>query len=278
MEGIKWLHLSDFHTGKDHYGQIKLFKNIHVHMKEQKEKGVVPDLIFITGDIANKGKKEEYETFVNEFLLPIIDIYDVLPKIYIVPGNHDVNREKCEVIELSLYDILRKKAGFFDVDEKGREMRQGVFERFAGFRYGFTMDELCFPVEGIFRKEGCFDTIYEKGKYKIGIAGVNTAWLSKSDKDKEQLSPGKWILQEALERLEGCDYKLILGHHPPDWFQEEERKKAAVLLARHKAIYLHGHMHKNSGGYMAATDAGFLSLQCGAGFQEREDDTVCACA
>lgn len=276
MENLKWLHLSDFHTGKDHYGQIKLFKSIHEHMKEQKEKNFVPDIILITGDIANKGKKKEYDIFANEFLLPVINIYDTLPKIYIVPGNHDVNREECEVIELSLYDILQKKVSFFDTDEKGMEKRKGVFERFSGFRHGFSVDDLCYPVEEIFQKEGCYCTIYEKGRYKAGIVGLNTAWLSKSDKDKEQLSPGKCILQEALEKLDGCGcgYKLVLGHHPLNWFQEEQGKQISALLAKHKAIYLHGHMHKNSGGYMAAIHSGFLSLQCGAGFQAREDDEI----
>lgn len=272
MGNLKWLHLSDFHTGKDDYGQIKLFRAIHAHMKEQSEKGFVPDMIFITGDIANTGIEKEYNTFVDEFLLPILDIYNPLPKMYIVPGNHDVNREKCGVAALSLYDVIQKRGSFFDTDANGLNERQEIFERFAGFHNAFSMDDLCFPVETIFQKEACFHDIWENGKQKVGIIGMNTAWLSNSDKDKEQLTPGKWILQEALEALKECDYKLVLGHHPLDWLQEDQRNQISTLLAKHKAAYFHGHMHKNSGGYRAAVDSGFLSLQCGAAFQARDNE------
>lgn len=272
MGELRWLHLSDFHTGKDNYGQIKLFKSIHAHMEEQKEKGMVPDMIFITGDIADKGIKDEYTVFINHFLLPIVDIYDALPKIFIVPGNHDVNREKCGVAALSLYDVPQKRVDFFDTDDKGLEKRQEIFERFSGFQNGFSIDDLCFPVENIFKKEACFFTICEKGDHNVGIAGVNTAWLSNSDKDKEKLWIGKWILQEALEKLEGCEHKLVLGHHPLNWLEEEQRKQVTALLAKNKAIYLHGHMHKNSGGYTVSSHSGFLSIQCGAAFQAREDE------
>ncbi len=272
MENLRWLHLSDFHTGKDNYGQIKLFKSIHAHMKEQKEKGMVPDMIFITGDIADKGRKEEYTAFINDFLLPIVDIYDTFPEIYIVPGNHDINREKCSAAALSLYDVPRQITNFFDTDEKGLEKRQEIFERFSEFRYSFSMDDLCFPVENIFQKEAYFFTIFKKGNHKVGIAGINTAWVSNSDKDKEKLLFGKCILQDVLEKLEECDYKLILGHHPLNWLEEEQRQQITVLLMKHKAIYLHGHMHKNSGGYTISGDSGFLSIQCGAAFQAREDE------
>lgn len=272
MKKLTWLHLSDFHIGKDDYAQIKLFKSIHAHMKEQKEKDILPDVIFITGDIANKGKKEEYAIFANEFLLPIVDIYDEFPKVYIIPGNHDIDREKCDVAALSLYDVPQRKPTFFDTDEKGWEKRKEIFERFAEFRCGFGMDDVCFPVEGIFSKEAYFHDVKEKEEYKIGIAGINTAWLSNSDKDKEMLSFGKWILQEALEKLEGCDYKLILGHHPLNWMTEEQRMQSSALFAKHQAIYLHGHMHKNSGAYTIVNNSGFLSIQCGAAFRAREDD------
>lgn len=272
MESLRWLHLSDFHIGKDNYAQIKLFKSIHNHMKEQKEKGFLPDMIFITGDIADKGRKEEYTIFADEFLLPIVDIYEIFPKVYIIPGNHDIDREKCDIAALSLYDVPQKKSTFFDTDQKGWEKRKEIFERFAEFRHGFAMDDLCFPVENIFKKEAYFYDVWKKGIYKVGITGINTAWLSNSDKDKEKLSFGKWILQEALEKLEGCDYKLVLGHHPLNWMKEEQRNQASALFAKHKAIYLHGHMHKNSSEYTVANNLGFLSIQCGAAFQTREDE------
>ena len=136
MRNIRWLHLSDFHTGKDNYAQIKLFQKIHTHMKEMKENGIVPDMIFITGDVANQGLKEQYETFSDEFLLPLVEIYDPLPAIYIVPGNHDVDRKKCTLTARFLYDIPKDQSHekFFDTDEEGFEERRQIFERFESPR------------------------------------------------------------------------------------------------------------------------------------------------
>lgn len=270
MGDIKWLHLSDFHTGKDRYAQIKLFQKIHTHMREMKEDGIVPDMIFITGDVANQGLKEQYETFSEEFLLPLVDIYDPLPAIYIVPGNHDVDRKKCTLAAGHLYDIPRDQSHekFFDTDEEGFEERRQIFERFEAFHAGFE-ENLCFTVQDIFEKKGCFTDIKDIGGSRIGIIGINTAWLSNSDGDEQRLRAGKWALEEALDALEGCRFKLVLGHHPVGWLAPEERKEICTLLARHKAIYLHGHMHANSGELMAAVENGFLALQSGAAFQTR---------
>lgn len=270
MGNIRWLHLSDFHTGKDKYAQIKLFKKIHTHMKEMKEGGVVPDMIFITGDVANQGLKEQYETFTDEFLLPLVEIYESLPAVYVVPGNHDVDRKKCTLTAKFLYDIPRDQSHekFFDTDEEGFGERRQIFERFEAFRAGFEKN-IVFSAQDIFEKKGCFTDIKDIGRTKLGIIGINTAWLSNSDSDEQKLMTGKWALEEALEALEDCGFKLVLGHHPMGWLAPEERKEVCTLLARHKAIYLHGHMHANSGELMAAVENGFLSLQSGAAFQTR---------
>lgn len=272
MRNIRWLHLSDFHTGRDKYAQIKLFHKIHTHMKEMKENGIVPDLIFITGDVANQGLKEQYEMFSEEFLLPMVDIYDTLPDIYIVPGNHDVDRKKCTLTASLLYDIPwdHNHEKFFDTDEEGFEERRQIFERFEAFHVGFKAN-LGFSTQDIFEKKGCYTDIRNFGETQIGIVGMNTAWLSNSDGDEQKLMMGEWALEEALEAVEGCSFKLVLGHHPLDWLAPQERNDICTLLARHKAIYLHGHMHTNSGKLMAAVENGFLTLQSGAAFQTRNE-------
>lgn len=48
MGNFRWLHLSDFHIGKDNYGQIKLFSYLLEHIKERKNSGWIPDAVFIT--------------------------------------------------------------------------------------------------------------------------------------------------------------------------------------------------------------------------------------
>ena len=92
---IRWLHLSDFHVGKDDYAARKMFAYIIEHAKKQKSAGVVPDFIFVTGDLANSGKYSEYETFWLEFLAPLQDEIgcNIASRTFVVPGNHDADRE-----------------------------------------------------------------------------------------------------------------------------------------------------------------------------------------
>lgn len=272
---FRWLHLSDFHIGKDNYGQIKLFKYLHEHMRQNKEKGLIPDAVFITGDIANKGQADEYDIFLKEFIEPLSEIYESLPHIYMVPGNHDIDREQCEQAAKSLYDILEEAGSkFFDADETGLKKRGEIIPRFENFQHfvGKAGEDICFPVKSIFDEKGAFTDIISIGQKKIGIVGLNTAWLSNSDQDKEELTPGKYILEEALNAVEDCEYIIVLGHHPLDWLQGEQRQQITTLLVKNKAMYLHGHMHKNSGDFLLAYHMGSLILQSGAAFQAREDE------
>jgi 3',5'-cyclic AMP phosphodiesterase CpdA len=71
-DNVRWLHLSDFHVGMDDYGQRKLFYEICEHVRVSVESGHSPDLVFITGDIANKGIASEYLEFVDAFLYPLL--------------------------------------------------------------------------------------------------------------------------------------------------------------------------------------------------------------
>ena len=50
-----------------------MFDYILTHVRNRKLEGFVPDLLFITGDLANKGLASEYETFWLEFVSPLQD-------------------------------------------------------------------------------------------------------------------------------------------------------------------------------------------------------------
>ena len=98
---IRWLHLSDFHTGKDGYGQRQLFKYILTNVREHNSIGSTPDLVFITGDIANKGQDKEYIEFYENFFMPLMDSLpsESQDRIFVIPGNHDVDRAQARAVQ-----------------------------------------------------------------------------------------------------------------------------------------------------------------------------------
>mgnify|MGYP002749919360 CR=1 FL=1 len=108
MSSISILHLSDIHfklredqpTFRTEV-QVKLLKTISNHS----EKYGYPEYVAVTGDIAWDGKDyTEAENFFKNLksMLPVETIF------LVVPGNHDVNREKLDPF-LSLHDIVTKK-------------------------------------------------------------------------------------------------------------------------------------------------------------------------
>lgn len=270
MTTLRWLHLSDFHTGKDGYGQSRLFQYVLEHVRSRIASDLTPDFVFITGDIANKGLPTQYQEFNESFLLPLIDLLppEVQNRVYLIPGNHDVDRNQTRAVQT--YDVLLRVPEFFDPTEQGQfERRQSVFPRFQAFADNDMTNN---GEHWMFSQEGTLSQVVPLSDKNVGVMAINTAWLSYSDNDRHQMSCGKPLLENGLEKIRGCDVKFILGHHPLDWFLDSELEPVRSLLGRQNIVYLHGHMHKGHGRYEEGAGYTFLDLQSGACFQAREHD------
>lgn len=268
-KNLHWLHLSDFHTGKDQYGQIQLFDSLIYHIENKIKSGQKPELIFITGDIANKGKKEEYELFCNNFMFPLCDLLSDTTKIFIVPGNHDVDRDQARATRR--YGVLNEIPNFFDPDKDGLHERKVLFPRFENYVQADMHALSTVGADWLFSEEGFFTYIHEKDGTSFGILGVNTAWLSEGDNDRHHLSPGKPSIESGLKKVESCRVKLVLGHHSLDWYDEDSTPIRSIF-GKNGVIYLHGHLHKNSGSSEVGAGRKFLTIQSGAAFQARESE------
>jgi hypothetical protein len=267
VEPIRWLHLSDFHVGKDQYGQRQIFKYILDNIASKRKIGQAPDFVFITGDLANSGRSTEYKEFVDQFLVPLSDLVKS-DRILAIPGNHDVDRTQSKSVQR--YGILNRLGYFLDPDEFGLAERRLLFSRFQAYSdcdcSGAAPCWIC-------SKEGYYTQVVQVRGYNIGILGLNTAWFSDGDvQDRHELSPGKAIVEAGLEAIKGATLRIVLGHHPLNWFLDSEAEKISALFGRHRVLYLHGHLHKNQQRLEEAFSGPFLSLQSGASFQGREDE------
>ncbi len=107
---LRYLHISDLHlTGQsrekggsvEQFNQDMVTSSMLEKIKElvQREKKTF-DLIFITGDLAKSGKAEDYE-IVKVFCEELLNATGVpRERLFIVPGNHDVDRNKIEKTHL----------------------------------------------------------------------------------------------------------------------------------------------------------------------------------
>lgn len=264
---IRWLHLSDFHVGKDDYAGRKLFEYIHTHVGERVRGGFAPDLVFVSGDLANKGRTEEHSEFWLEFAVPLLDRTGLdESRLFVVPGNHDVERGENPTIGRA--QMVEPASHHFDSTPEGQNLRRWLLPRFESY----LAADVTGGADGLRAVEGSYATAIEIDGAQIGIAGVNTAWLSKDEEDKEKLTPGKALLEHALDALGEVEVKIVLGHHPISWFAEAQQKPVKALLAKHSALYLHGHLHY---AWTEPTYGGadqFLAIQSGAAFQAREGE------
>ncbi len=101
------LHVSDPQFGRNHLfggngltpadqAHDTLFQRLHDDLNRlAKDPGLRPDLMVVTGDLAEWGLRSEFEQVV-QFLAALTEAVG-LPRrhVAIVPGNHDVNRKAC---------------------------------------------------------------------------------------------------------------------------------------------------------------------------------------
>lgn len=138
------LHLSDLQFGGDESGAA--YNDNKRLAKYLKKEDLIPDIIVITGDIADKGKKEEFsqaKSWIEDLIRDLWDIKGVINdgerrRILLVPGNHDYD------ISISASDVYSFQFGSDDKDRfvKKEEGEIIFVHQKLGFKnyYDFAFD------------------------------------------------------------------------------------------------------------------------------------------
>ncbi len=269
MRPLHVLHLSDFHMGKDPQGQEETLRELGKHIAKQSSSRGRLDLILITGDIANKGRPDEYALFWEGLQAVLPNDGAWRDRLFLVPGNHDVDRQKAQ--SACRYDALENAPHFFDPNSQGLGERRLLKDRFGA--YLTAPFKKTTPTDWLFEERGCFDHILNIDGIKIGILLLNTAWLSRGDEDRHKLGPGKSLLKAGLEKLDDVDIRIVLGHHPPDWWTDQQATHVRKLFGDSRVLYLHGHTHQTDVRLEDGGDDGhYLVIGAGSIFQAREDE------
>ncbi len=265
---LRWLHISDLHLGRDDYAQRKFCEYLISAAEQRLSDGIGPDLVFITGDVANTGHLDQYEMYYDLLIAPMAQrvLGGDVQRILTVPGNHDVDRAQAP--HLATHGLPKTVDQILDPTEHGLSLRKELCGRFQHFAStDCTYDR---TPHWLMSSNGCLVKTFKIRDLSIGVIGLNTAWFSINDQDRNQLSPGKNILEDAIDITESCDIKIVLGHHPLGWFSDKEKPAISAMLARAGAIYLHGHMHitRHACDLLGAGEC--LTIQTGSLYQERE--------
>ena len=266
MSTLTWLHISDLHfRASQSYDSNIMLSALLEDVKERiSDDGLQPDLIAVTGDVAFAGKAKEYD-MARQFFDRLLDITGLgKDRLFLVPGNHDVDRRAISPLVAGGTSILNSRRTvnqFLDNDSE----RALVFHRFRNYQ-SFVNEYLKGYIP--FDSTNYFYVKHQEiAEQRVAILGLNSAWLSGSDADQYNLLLGERQVRTALEMSAGADLRLALLHHPFNWLKDFDRADVAPLLLRGCGFVLHGHLHQASSLDTASSEA--MIIAAGAGDETR---------
>jgi tetratricopeptide (TPR) repeat protein/predicted phosphodiesterase len=259
MPNVTWLHLSDIHFHpKSEWNANPTRTALLAFLKAKFEchPSLKPDFIVCTGDIAfgtTQGSplSSQY-AFATEFFEQLLqccgDESKPLEKqrLFLVPGNHDINRhEVSEIFQDSLIQMAKKSDQYIDkMNERfatnNKDIRDAM-TRLSDYN-AFIKEYLPHQYD----EEGrcVYTNTFTLNDINIGITGFNSAWSCAGPEDDRHLwFAGNWQFHQAESKLANQELRIGLIHHPIDNLAQAERNVATRRFKSGFDFLLHGHSH-----------------------------------
>ena len=197
MNDFTILHLSDLHFNVKNNILPTLMNNLLDDIADQVKFIDNNIIIVVTGDLIHKGNYE-YEASVLKFFSALRKIIgDKFQDIYIVPGNHDKERNAID-------KMILKKYVFTENDSIARKFKAKYWQYI-----GYAFNRHLKLVEKIYKifyeknlakhmiiKETYGVNVTEIGNIRIAFIRLNTAWACVGDKDERKLKIGLFQLMD----------------------------------------------------------------------------------
>jgi formylglycine-generating enzyme required for sulfatase activity len=267
---VTWLHLSDMHLSPsnpyERHVILKALVESVEHFRLSRE--WVPDLVFATGDIAEKGAAAVFKENGPTPSLATTFFDDLLraaklgrERLFVVPGNHDVERGNGTGLERTL-STAEKVDQYFAPGAKQRH-NTDKFEAFRSwYNSYFNGAGRCFPDNTTVQLYP--DIVIDS--HKLAILGLNSSlFCEDSETDHGKLLIGLRCLDSVFDNLKisRSELTIALMHHPLDWLSHLERTKVKAALRKNQVhLFLQGYYHETE------VEPGMpLQLAAGAAYQ-----------
>lgn len=268
------LHISDLHINdskEEKFDRGVVLDPLIKRVKEDLGRGLRPEIVVVTGDVAFQGIESEYKLakdFFDDLLEELKLSHD---RLFIVPGNHDVNRKKYRKSDVPFYDNMRDLNDEFQNKEYRADLLKGMVDY-------FDFIEANYPhLEGIMEKLVPFVNIFEaECRKKIRLVGLNSAWMCRKSPDEREIAIGEFQVKTAmgeLKKKEKVDLQLSLFHHPLNWLWPEDSNISRSYL--NGTVVLSGHLHNSTGGYFHDQDGEIHQFIAGGAYIGSDSDWPC---
>jgi len=259
MTKIKYLHLSDLHIGdsvqKGLISQTKkvLFEDIEYILPKLE----TLDLVFFTGDLVQKGTKDEF-LLLDEFLANLWELFSSHgqnPYLLCVPGNHDLERindinDPTQKVMTNWLNENIKENYFWGSPNPYHDF---VVERFNNYVEWYKKTSI--------RKPESINWGYLPGDFycslnlqdiKLGVVGLNSSFLQLYSGDTRQKlgvynKQLNFLFNDTyFEWLKTQNLSVLLTHHSPEWFEPNSLSEFNQEIYCNDSYVEHlcGHMHE----------------------------------
>lgn len=241
---IAILHLSDMHIDNGNYQWLikKTEQIVSAVWNDFSECGKI--IIVVSGDIANSGKKEQYD-YAKNFFKALLRSFaekklgdtELDNKIICVPGNHDCDFDINVNARQMLLPSIRSNAGMVD---------SSVYDVISAVQNNFKE----------FVKEIMIDNAFSlsiNNNVKINAGGktilfrlYNTAWMSSL---KEEQNSIVMPLEMIESKSTDADLVISLFHHYYSWLTpscDDNKNRFRKYVTKTSNVILYGHEHTPS--------------------------------
>lgn len=245
------LHVTDFHYSAENSVQMKVVESIIRTLSNEELK---IDLVLFTGDLVDNG------SLIESFQEAGIALFNSLSKklgikkenIIFCPGNHDIDRTEIHGAMKSYFDSFITSDESLNAFYKKKDDDVYIDSVKPSFNFYSFLTKFHNPNDDNIISQQ-YSIHFRKIKEKrIGIACINSAWVSGLDKNK----PGKEdkgnlliplnLLEEIKLKMGSVDKRIILFHHPLYFLKEFNFYKVESFIHNEFDLMFSGHVHKIS--------------------------------
>lgn len=250
MSKLTWLHISDLHMNstRPEYDRSHVRTVLHEALVGLAKSNPRPDLIFFTGDLAFGDLAGEpiHRQFDDgfELLSSIRAIWSPeipIDHVFLVPGNHDVQRELATPAVTAFLRSIQPKQLQQLMQRRDRQWQQ-IMERLVAYRDALRRHKY----EHLLGDTHLLSFVQSRTirGQTVEICGLNTAWSSGEDGERGRLWCGGRFQLGRVAKSPRPALSIGLMHHPASWFRDEEDVPGLErILSQTFTFLLHGHEH-----------------------------------
>lgn len=238
---IRWLHISDLHLGDDEMISSLLRDELPRFLREQNFQF---NYLFVTGDIRTAYlKSNDFTREMAGFLKSLCEDAGVATNnLFIVPGNHDVNRDSSGRDD-AIKRIMFQRSGYYD-PSVGKVDSNDLDVILQGEKDFINFLSLLYEEDRLSLYGNSLAPHFNVETEDFNILHLDSTIVYMKGQEANDLIVGTKYVYNALKKINGNKPTILLTHYPLTSFLQSEKKCISKLLFSHGVkLWLAGHEH-----------------------------------